>query len=317
MERREFLIGSAVAAVGGGLHLAGVSQGNARATQTYRVLGVPLRSGSLYPGNENDAQAYRNVDFVERLQSAGVKASDEGDVAIPSYLPHHSVPPIRSWPGPRIAWECVGERVAPYLRRGEVPLLIGCDCSVVVGTTQAMMQVAGAENVHVLYVDGDFDDAPPEAGQTNSAASMGVWLLTHASPFWTGPVLKGSQVTVVGWTNPSRAGGPGVKAISREEVERMGARTAAQKALDGIPASASVLVHFDIDVMRASEMPAAYFPHAEGLGLSQTSELMNVLLKDSRVRLIEVSEYAMLRDADAKQINELAEVLIGGLKTAG
>ena len=67
MERREFLIGSAVAAVGGGLRLAGVSQANARAKRTYRVLGVPLRSGSLYPGNENDAQAYRNVGaFTER-----------------------------------------------------------------------------------------------------------------------------------------------------------------------------------------------------------------------------------------------------------
>jgi arginase len=314
MERREFLIGSAAAAFGGVLPLAGVSQSNATGMRTYRVLGVPLRSGSLYPGNENDAQAYRDVHFVERLQRAGVRASDEGDVAIPSYLPHHSMPPIRSWPGPRIAWECVGERVTPYLRRGEVPLLIGCDCSVVVGTTQAMMQVVGAEGVHVLYVDGDFDDAPPEAGRTNSAASMGVWLLTHASPFWTGPVLKGSQVTVMGWTNPSRAGGPGVTAISREEVESMGSRTAAQKALDGIPASAGVLIHFDIDVMKASEMPAAYFPHAEGLGLSQTSELMNLFLKDPRIRLIEVSEYAMLRDGDAKQINKLAELLINGLK---
>jgi hypothetical protein len=27
--------------------------------RTYHVLGVPLRTGSLYPGSENDAQAYR------------------------------------------------------------------------------------------------------------------------------------------------------------------------------------------------------------------------------------------------------------------
>ena len=76
-------------------------------------------------------------------------------------------------------------------------------------------------------------------------------------------------------------------------------------------------VHFDIDVMRASEMPAAFFPHAEGLGLSETSELIDVLLKDQRVRLIEVSEYAMLRDGEATQINQLAQMLIGGLKMAG
>src|ERR1700681_209037 len=78
-----------------------------------------------------DAQAYRDVQFIARMHSAGIKAADDGDVAIPSYLPHHSIPPIRSWPAPRIAWECVSECVAPLLQQPmQVPLLIGCDCSV-------------------------------------------------------------------------------------------------------------------------------------------------------------------------------------------
>src|SRR4029077_4510243 len=87
------------AAVTAGGRMSGPSDPSQR---TYRVLGVPLRSGSLYPGNENDAQAYPDVQLLARLQAAGCKASDDGDVAIPSYLPHHSIPPIRSWPGPRI-----------------------------------------------------------------------------------------------------------------------------------------------------------------------------------------------------------------------
>src|SRR5262245_53660071 len=99
--------------------------------ETYHVLGVPLRTGSLYPGNENDAQAYRDAHLLAKLQRAGCTAVDEGDVAIPSYLPHHAIPPIRSWPGPRIAWDCVSERVARYLRQpGHVPLLLGCDCKI-------------------------------------------------------------------------------------------------------------------------------------------------------------------------------------------
>ena len=90
----------------------------------YVVLGVPIRTGSLYPGNENDAQAYRE---------AGCNALDGGDIPIPSYLPHHSVPPIRSWPGPRIVWEIVSEKVTDVLKQPQqIPLLIGCDCSVVV-----------------------------------------------------------------------------------------------------------------------------------------------------------------------------------------
>ncbi len=312
MKRRDFVIGSAFVATGVLTHPGSAIKLEQR--RVYRVLGIPLRSGSLYPGNENDAQAYRDIGFVDQLKNAGIEASDEGNVGIPTYLPHHSVPPIRNWPGPRIAWECVAEKVGPYLQKEEIPLLIGCDCSVVVGTTQALMQSVGADKVHVVYVDGDFDDAPPEASRVNSAASVALWLLTHESPFWAGPPLKKTQVTVVGWTNPSRSSGGGVNAVSREDVERAGAKVAAQRVLAGIPRDAAVVLHFDIDVIRASDMPAAYFPHAKGLTLSKTSDLMGILSRDSRIKLIEVSEYAALRDGDQQQIHRLAALMVSGLK---
>jgi arginase len=208
------------------------------------------------------------------LQAAGCQAFDEGDIAIPSYLPHHGIPPIRSWPGPRIAWDHVSERIAPLLRQpGHIPLLIGCDCSIVVGTTQALTRES-AGDVHVLYVDGDFDDAAPDPEHCRSAAALAVWLLTHASPFWAGPPLRSSQVTVIGWSSASQAGEPGVRAI---------------------PVSASVLLHFDIDVLQRRDMPAAYFPHADGLTLSEATELLAGLLQDS----------AALRDLDQRGVTGL------------
>jgi arginase len=314
MKRRQFLIGSVVA---GAALLRGQSldRGQAKPERTYHILGVPYRSGSLYPGNENDAQAYRDARLLERLKAASCRALDDGDVAIPSYLPHHSIPPIRSWPGPRIAWEQVNDRVTPYLQQpGHIPLLIGCDCSVVVGTCQALMH-ASREDVHVLYVDGDFDDAAPDPVHCQSAASLAVWLLTHPSPFWAGPVVKASQVTVVGWTRPSRSESAGMASISLADMRQLGVQAAARKALDAIPPSAQVLLHFDIDVLQAREMPAAYFPHPEGLSLSEASALMGVLLKDQRVRIIEISEYATLRDTDQSCVNKLVDLLAEGLKS--
>jgi arginase len=283
--------------------------------RTYHVLGVPLRTGSLYPGSENDAQAYRDAQLVVRLHAAGCSAVDDGDVTIPSYLPHHAIPPIRSWPGPRIAWDCVSERLGPILRQpGHVPLLIGCDCSIVVGTTQALRRAAG-EDVHVLYVDGDFDDAAPDPERCQSAAAMAVWLLTHGSPFWTGPPLRPSQVTVIGWNSPSRSEQAGMGSVSLADVRRSGPRGAARQALEAIPASASVLVHFDVDVFQKGDMPAAYFPHTEGLSLSEGAELFSALLGDSRIGIVEVSEYASLRDLDQRYVSNLVDLLSEGLKS--
>jgi arginase len=291
-----------------------MSEHSDRAAPIYHVLGVPLRSGSLYPGSENDAQAYREAQLLARLHAVGCAAVDDGDVAIPSYLPHHAIPPIRSWPGPRIAWDCVSERIAPYLRQGgHVPLLIGCDCSIVVGTSQALRR-AGPDDIHVLYVDGDFDDAAPDPGRCQSAAAMAVWLLTQGSFFWTGPPLPPSQVTVIGWNRPSQSARAGLGSLSLAEVRRSGPRAAAHRVLEGIPASASVVLHLDVDVFGQRDMPAAYFPHPEGLTLSEGAELLGVLLRDSRIRIVEVSEYASLRDVDQRAVAALVDLLADGLR---
>jgi arginase len=317
VERRQFLMstGAAIAtrllagqAILGGQMTTGVAE------RTFHVFGVPLRSGSLLPGNENDAQAYRDVHLLARLQAAGCKAVDDGDVAIPSYLPHHSIPPIRSWPGPRIVWDCVSERITPVLQRsGQVPLLIGCDCSVVVGTTQALLH-ASSQEIRVLYIDGDFDDSPPDGRRSQSAASCAVWLLTNNSPFWAGPALRPSQVSVIGWTNASRSGQAEINSISLADIRRSKPREVAQQVLQSVPASASLLVHVDIDVLQSREMPVAYFPHAEGMTLSELGELLGVLLKDPRIRIVEISEYAALRDFEQVSAGKLVDVLCEALK---
>ena len=294
---------------------------NARAAsgRTYHVLGVPLRTGSLYPGNENDARAYRDAGLLERLRTAGLDAVDDGDVAIPSYLPHHMVPPIRNWPGPRIAWDCVGDRLAPLLRddRRAVPLLIGCDCSIVVGTSQALAR-SGAD-VHVLYVDGDFDDAPPDAGTCRSAAAVAVWLLTHTSPLSTMSALRPSQVTVIGASVPSADAGPDagpaepVRAVTLADIRQLGPAEAARRILAHVPPSAAIVLHLDIDVLAKSDMPAAYFPHADGLTVAEAGALLRPLLADPRIRIVEVAEYASLADPDRHAVSRLIDVLAGSL----
>ncbi|HMD20374.1 MAG TPA: arginase family protein, partial [Alloacidobacterium sp.] len=179
---------------------------------------------------------------------------------------------------------------------------------------QALMQ-AGGHDIHVLYVDGDFDDAAPDPAISHSAASSGVWLLTHPSPFWAGPVLKPSQVTVIGWTKPSQSPEAEPASMSLKDLRQMGMQAAARKILEVIPPSVAILLHFDIDVMRQSDMPVAYFPHPEGLSLAETGALLGILLKDPRIRIIEVSEYATLRDLDQSGINKLIDLLAQGIKS--
>jgi arginase len=61
-------------------------------------------------------------------------------------------------------------------------------------------------------------------------------------------------------------------------------------------------------------MPAAYFPHTEGMTLSELGELLGVLLKDPRIRIIEISEYAALRDFEQVFAGKLVDMLCEALK---
>jgi len=150
--RRRFL---AMALAAGTLpHLPALATEALSRNRVYHLLGVPLRAGSFYPGTEDDAKAYREAGLIDRMRAAGCEVVDDGDIQIPNYLPHHAIPPVRNWPAPRIAWDSISQRLGEVLRRpSHVPVLIGCDCSVVVASTQALLQ-SGAPNGHVLYVDG-------------------------------------------------------------------------------------------------------------------------------------------------------------------
>ena len=111
---------------------------------------------------------------------------------------------------------------------------------------------------------------------------------------------------------PSRMG---TRALSLADVRRSGSREAARQILQAIPASAPVLLHFDVDVLRKQDMPAAYFPHTDGLTLSEGMELLGALLGDPRIRIIEVTEYAALRDLDQRYVSKLVDLLAEGLRS--
>ena len=102
--------------------------------------------------------------------------------------------------------------------------------------------------------------------------------------------------------------------MSLADVRRLGPREAARRALQAIPPSAAVLLHFDIDVVQEQDLPAAYFPHREGLSWREAQELLGGLLGDPRIRIIEVSEYASLRDLGQGCVSKLVDLLVEGLK---
>ena len=143
---------------------------------------------------------------------------------------------------------------------------------------------------------------------------MALWLTTQVSPFRPGPLLNPSQVTVIGWSDDLNSPQIGLQSLPLAEVRRLGPGEAARQVLQTIPASAPILLHFDIDVLKKEDMPVAYFPHADGLRMAEVQELLSILLADARIGIIEVTEYASLRDLDQSYVSKIIDLLAAGLK---
>jgi arginase family enzyme len=84
--------------------------------------------------------------------------------------------------------------------------------------------------------------------------------------------------------------------------------------LQALPPSAAILLHVDVDVIHRAEMPASYFPQPHGLTWTEAHDLVGELLGDPRLRLVEISEYAALRDLDQQWVGRLVGLLVDGLK---
>lgn len=275
-----------------------------RQTSRFRLIGVPSAAGSLFTGIERAASHYREADLSARLREAGIDCVDGGNLDIPSFLPRHDVPPVRNWPAPRIVWETAAPAVRRAREQGDVPLLVGGDCSIVTGVAAGLARSERA--LHVICVDGHVDGVAPNAERCVGAAAMGLWFATHESRLWHGH-LKPSAVTVLGCTDRQDVTLP-FAVFDAEEVAAQPA-DAAKAALAGIPPDAQMLVHFDVDVLDCSVMPAAYSPNPNGLTLDTTATVLREVVQDPRLAALEVTEYVPHKDVDGQCVRRIGDLL--------
>ena len=89
-------------------------------------------------------------------------------------------------------------------------------------------------------------------------------------------------------------------------------RAAAALALDGVGNDdGPVLVHLDVDVIDAAEMPAKQHTTAgDGLTYSEVSDLLTALLASPRVVALEVVEYDPSRDPERVHAGKIVDFVV-------
>lgn len=312
---------------------------NARIIDRLVVINAPSNLGlrPLRPGHEPGTWAAPAVLAQAGLFEA-VNAARHVDLTRPTYSPEAQIgTPLRNGPAMRQFNLNLAEEVETVLAEGAFPLVIGGDCSILLGA------LAGARRqgpLSLVHVDGHSDFRHP--GNYDAAASLGAvagmdlalatgrgealmteWPGVHA------PLIPDTQAVQIGerelfdddfaWPDIADT------AITRLDVftaRRVGMASVLERTLAVLDRQPDWLfwLHFDVDVLDQSVMPAVDSPGTPGIDPEDLVILLRKLVSERRCIGMTTTVYDPDVDSDRRCatliVSILAKVLSGSVAAA-
>jgi arginase len=139
------------------------------------MIGVPLDFGASRRGVEMGPAALRIAQMAESLRALGHTVTDAGDVPVPQRA---TVPPDVAGGGflPLITKVCeaLADETADTIAKGEVPLVLGGDHSLVAGSLAGAARYFATKNepVGCIYLDTHGDLNTPATSETGNVHGM-------------------------------------------------------------------------------------------------------------------------------------------------
>jgi len=222
----------------------------------------------------------------------------------------------------------LADAVTDVVERDEFPVLLGGDCSILLGSTLALRRRG---RYGLLFIDGHADFYQPEANPNGEAASMDLAFATGRGPeLLTNleglrPLVRDEDVVAFGFRDAheqreygSQPLPPTVFALDLQEVRRLGVKQAAQRAVEHLTAAdrptQGFFIHLDCDVVSDALMPAVDYRIPDGLSWDELRTVLETALASGRAVGIEITIYNPSLDADGSSGRELARTLIKSLK---
>jgi arginase len=265
----------------------------------------------------------RALGVAERLGAA-----DLGDVIPPAYRDYER-PPGRARNESEVATYCtsLGERVAAALQDRRFVVVLGGDCSIVLGGLLGARRAAGGP-VGLAYVDAHADFATPEESRTGSVASMclGLAVGRGETPLarlgGDGPLVNDAHVALLGrrdgaepWYGHAALAASRILDLPDAMLVSCGLRGAATDSLARLtsPALRGFWIHLDADVLNPADMAAVDSPEPGGPTAAGIVDLLAPLVRHPRALGLELTIYDPALDPDracAARLVTLLEALL-------
>jgi len=289
-------------------------------------LGLRPPAPGKEPGANKLAAALRKTGLVDHL-----RAHDAGAVPAPPYSPNPDLA-VGFRNGTSLARFStdLATRLEPLLAERNFVLVLGGDCSVLVGTGAALK---ARGRYGLAFIDGHDDFSYVRDGKKYegifTAAGLDLALATgNGPPQLTDikgrkPYFRTQDVVQIGlarepedheFAMTETFEHSGIKAFPVEDIARRGAVAIATEARRKLEADATkgFWIHLDADVLNASIMPAVDSPNPRGISFEQLEQVLTTLLSSPKAVGLEVTIF----DPDLDPDGHLAKAFAAALERA-
>jgi arginase family enzyme len=290
---------------------------------SWTVIGAPLNSSARPGGEELAPAALRRAGLLERLG-----AEDDGDIAARVRpAERDAASGVLGLPGLLAAGDELCDRVDAVLASGRRPLVVGGDCSLLLGVGFALRR--RFERPGLWFVDGHTDTYDGASSPTGEAADMELGALTGHGPAelapgaLDGPVIAPERVVVLGHRHPDDAEDTIELELVDRDIVRVDGRALRERgaAWTGRDAEQRVgdatdgaWLHLDLDVLDREELPAVSYPQAGGLSWDELHELVKPLAASRHLIGASVADLNSDLDPDGRYAARVVELLAGALR---
>jgi arginase len=282
-----------------------------------RIIGVPMDLGASRRGVDMGPSALRVAGLQTRLKQLGRQVEDIGNVPVPQPEELHYGDKSAKYLA-EITETCKGlaETVRKALDEGLIPLVLGGDHSIAVGTTAGVANHFNAQSkrIGMIWLDAHGDMNTPESSPSGNVHGMPLAsIMGVGPPELTGlasikPMVEPRNVVLVGIRELDSkerrfAKESGVHVFTMRDVDERGMRDVMSEALRFAgDDTAGIAVSLDMDFVDPSDAPGVGTP-VRGGATYREAHLAMEMIADSHTmvsfELVEINPVIDLHNATA------------------
>jgi arginase len=292
------------------------------------IIGAPLDLGQDRRGVDMGPSAVRVANLNARIRSLGYEVEDLGNIAVEQ---------AEAWPPgdphakylPQIAAACelLAAQVSDVLARGSMPLVLGGDHSVAIGTVSGAARHFREQgrNVGLIWLDAHADMNTPQTSPSGNihgmplAAIAGIGAGALVDLLGFRPKTPPRNAVIVGLRDVDQLEKPhvresGVRAFTMRDIDERGLRAVMEEAIrvasDG---TAGFHLSLDMDFVDPQHAPGVGTPVRGGATYREAHLAMEMICDSGRMVSMEVVEVNPVIDEFNRTADLAVELVMSGL----